>query len=100
RGSLSRICRTPKVLIPKYSEVRGVGVFPFMFAGARTSRSVISRRTARRGDTEGDIAWRPHAVEWLTRRSETKCTANPAKKANLGSRFVRFVWLVTYVCSK
>jgi hypothetical protein len=60
-----------------------------MFAGARTSRSVISRRTARRGDTDDGIAMRPQAMEWMDRRSKPKCIANHAKKANLGSHLAK-----------
>ncbi len=51
RGSLSRICRTPKVLMPKYSDVRGSAPFS-PSASVRTSRSVISWMTALRADKE------------------------------------------------
>ena len=66
RGSLSRIWRTPKVFVPKYSEVRGLAPLPFGLE-VRTSRSVISWMTTLRADEEdagiegglAGVVWRP-----------------------------------------
>src|SRR6185437_2955075 len=59
RGSLSRICRTPKVLMPKYSDVRSGGGAPFScgMAGTcvRTGRSVISRVIVLRDDAGEEL---------------------------------------------
>ena len=52
RGSLSRICRTPKVLMPKYSDVRWPEPFSAAPSGVRASRSLISLITALRADKE------------------------------------------------
>jgi hypothetical protein len=70
-------------LIPKYSDVRSAAPLSLVTAGARTSRSVISRKTAPRGDTEDDIAYGPHAVGLDCDTLECECTATPAKNANL-----------------
>src|SRR5258705_3864746 len=52
RGSLSRICRTPKVLMPKYSDVGALAPFSLCGDSERPSRAVISWMTALRGDRE------------------------------------------------
>jgi hypothetical protein len=54
-GSFSRICRTPKVLTPKYSEMRVEEPLSLMLGGVRTSRSVISWMIALRDVSVGVV---------------------------------------------
>src|SRR6185312_17060712 len=55
RGNLARICLTPNVLTPKYSDVGGCagGVLPFVRAPSCTGRSVMSLRIALRVMVDG-----------------------------------------------
>ena len=60
-GSFARICRAPKVLMPKYDDV-GEGSSADAARGEATKRELTARRAAARGNEASDM-WLPYGSD-------------------------------------